>query len=154
MLLILILSLVYFFNFFLNGICSLNRYLFTRVVKFQNFHRSPQGRMSQSRWLGQKDAMSAIPWMGIFSSTRNKSVIYNFISSFKIRQGTSTLYSLLSMFVQATQLCNRRRLKRQNLHRVNPLSVVVPFLTLTISNISFHNELSFSPALPSLTTAS
>lgn len=97
-------SCLFFHFFFLNGICSLNRYLFTRVVKFQNFHRLPQGRMSQSRWWGQKDAMSTIPWMGTFSSTRNKSVIYHFISSFKRRQGTSTLYSLLSMFVKATQL--------------------------------------------------
>ena len=52
MLLILILSLVYFFTcffFFFNGIGSLNRDLFTRIIKFQNFHKSPQSRMFQSR---------------------------------------------------------------------------------------------------------
>lgn len=51
MLLILILSLVYFLTcfFFKNGICSLNRDLFTRIIKFQNFHKYPQSRMFQSR---------------------------------------------------------------------------------------------------------
>lgn len=88
-----------FFFFFLRGLHSLNRDLFTRIIKFQYFPRLSQSTMFPSGWLGQRDVLSDSLWLGIVSSTRSKPVIYHLTTSLEIRQSTSTIYFLPFIFL-------------------------------------------------------